>query len=274
MRRLGALTPERAATLKGVVFDLDGTLLTGGALTQRAFGALHALADAGLTLIVCTGRPAVWGEVVQRQWPVFASITENGAVAFKSEGAAVTRLDRLTVDARAARRRELEQIARALCERERELVRADDNLGRLTDITFDIGENRCVAPHKVAAVHRHASSLGARTFESSIHLHITLDTDDKASGTVALLARELGVDTTAALTQFAFVGDSQNDEACFNAFHTTFGVANVAHHVGKMSVVPRFVSDSESGDGFAEIAERLLALRSAPELPRGAVKVK
>jgi hydroxymethylpyrimidine pyrophosphatase-like HAD family hydrolase len=141
-----------------------------------------------------------------------------------------------------------------------ELVLADDNLGRLSDITFDIGERVRVPPAQVASVRQFVARHDGRTFESSIHLHITLDTDDKASGTVAALARELGLDESASLHRFAFVGDSRNDEACFGAFRLTFGVDNIRAHVGHMSVGPRWVSPSPAGAGFAEIARRLLEL--------------
>lgn len=261
MKPLSALNASEAAALRGLIFDLDGTLLTDGALTKVAFDALYALADAGLTLVVCTGRPAAWGEVVQRQWPVALSVTENGAIAYQSDGPAVTRLDRLEADARGRRRAALLTVIEQIRAFAPDLELADDNLGRLSDVTFDIGERHRVPEERVAAVRRRASELGARTFQSSIHLHITLDTDDKASGTVRLLSSALGHDVTAALRHFAFVGDSENDVACFGAFRLTLGVANIRAHAGRMSVVPRYVSRGQSGEGFAEIAARLLALR-------------
>ncbi|MGH7329872.1 MAG: HAD hydrolase family protein, partial [Polyangiaceae bacterium] len=59
----------------------------------------------------------------------------------------------------------------------------------------------------------------------------------------------------------AFVGDSGNDSACFAAFHATFGVANVRQYAARISVPPRFVATKEMGEGFAEIARALLAMR-------------
>lgn len=258
MRPLSAVTSAEAAALRGVIFDLDGTLLTEGRLTRAAFDAMHALADAGLQLIVCTGRPAAWGEVVQRQWPVLLTVTENGAVAYRSEGQAVRRLDRLTPAERGRRRAALLTVVEQVRAAQPCLALADDNLGRLTDITFDIGERNHVPAADVAAARALIRRLGARSFQSSIHLHVTLDTDDKASGTVRLLS---GDDMTAVRSRYAFIGDSQNDEACFAAFRLTFGVDNIRDHLRHMSVGPRFVSQHTSGEGFAEIAARLLALR-------------
>jgi len=78
--------------------------------------------------------------------------------------------------------------------------------------------------------------------------------DDKASGAVDLLGRSFGVEPGAALHAFAFVGDSGNDAACFAAFEATFGVANVAPHVPRLTVPPCYVAPSPMGAGFAEIA--------------------
>jgi hydroxymethylpyrimidine pyrophosphatase-like HAD family hydrolase len=71
-----------------------------------------------------------------------------------------------------------------------------------------------------------------------------------------------GEDPTVARARYAFIGDSTNDEACFGAFATSFGVANVGSSAARLSVPPRFVASKEKGAGFAEIADRLLALRN------------
>ena len=54
--------------------------------------------------------------------------------------------------------------------------------------------------------------------------------------------------------RFAFAGDSGNDAACFAAFRTTFGVANVRASLARLSVTPRYVATRTMGEGFAEIA--------------------
>ena len=77
MKPLDALTAPEALALRGLVFDLDDTLLDHGALSEEAYGALFRLRASGLRLIACTGRPAGWGEILQRQWPVNATVVEN-----------------------------------------------------------------------------------------------------------------------------------------------------------------------------------------------------
>ena len=95
---------------------------------------------------------------------------------------------------------------------------------------------------------------------SSVHLHLGLDGDDKASGALAFLQRQRGIDPTRARARWAFVGDSGNDAPCFDAFALTFGVANVRPYAGRLSRPPRYVTRSERGVGFAEVVTALLAV--------------
>jgi HAD superfamily hydrolase (TIGR01484 family) len=260
VRALSRMPAATAKSLRGIVFDLDGTLLTDGALTLEAYSALHALHSSGLRLVACTGRPASWGEVMQRQWPIDLAVTENGAICFHSVDGRVQRIDRLDEEQRQARRERLLSIVEQLGERFGDAQLADDNLSRQSDVTFDIGD---VPPDRVEEIRSAAVALGAHCFQSSMHLHITLDTDDRASGTLHALARAFDEDPSAALTRYAFIGNSANDEACFSAFRTTFGVRNVVPDLPRLTVAPGYGSTREAGAGFSEIAELLLFLRES-----------
>jgi HAD superfamily hydrolase (TIGR01484 family) len=262
VKPLAALGAEEARALVGLAFDLDDTVLDAGALGEAAYGALFRMREAGLELVACTGRPAGWGEVVQRQWPVTATVTENGAVAFSREGARVLRLDALAPEERRVRRARLLELAAELGARHGAAL-ADDNAARSSDVTLDIGEHATVAPAAIAAMVAEAHARGVRTTVSSVHLHLTLDGDDKASGLLRVLGELRGEDATRARRRWAFAGDSGNDAAAFAAFATTFGVANVARHLRALTVPPRWLASQHGGAGFAEIAARLVALRCA-----------
>ena len=148
MRPLTALGAEGARRLAGIVFDLDDTLLDHGELTEAGYGALFRLREAGLRLIACTGRPAGWGEVLARQWPVDAVVAENGAIALVAEGSPhgrqVTVIDPLPEAERRAARAQLVELAAELVARFPEAALADDNDARRTDVTLDVGEHRRV----------------------------------------------------------------------------------------------------------------------------------
>jgi len=258
MDPLAKLGREEGARIEGLLFDLDDTFLTHGVLVRAAYDALWDLHDAGTKLVVVTGRPSSWGEIVVRQWPIDAATTENGAIAIVRENGRVVRVDRCAPDERARRRAKLEALAADVASRAPDLKPTEDRSGRVSDFTWDIGENEKVAPARVAFVQSILAEHGARTSRSSVHLHATFDGDDKASGTVRLLAACFGVDAGAARSRFAFAGDSGNDRPCFSAFETTFGVANVRKSVEALALPPRFVASAEMGEGFAEIARALL----------------
>ncbi|WP_437506986.1 HAD hydrolase family protein [Sorangium sp. So ce1099] len=282
MKPLSLLTADAASALAGVIFDLDDTVLDHGALTEAAYGALFRLRETGLALIACTGRPAGWGEVIQRQWPIDATIAENGAVALVREQAEpsadprggatpsagrIAALDGLDRGARLARRAELIALADDMVRRFPAAALADDNDQRVTDVTIDIGEHRHVPPEDVQRMRAELRERGVRTLLSSVHLHLTRDPSDKATGVVRLLSTRFGEDPTRARYRYAFVGDSGNDGVAFAAFALTFGVANVRAHLGKLSVPPRFVASLPMGRGFAEIAHRVAELRKNAPAP-------
>jgi HAD superfamily hydrolase (TIGR01484 family) len=260
-----AVTAEEVRRLRGILFDLDDTVLSHGRLTRAAYDALWRLSDAGLALVAVTGRPSGWGEVIARQWPIAGCITENGAVYFVREGGGIARRDASDGAERVARRARLQSLVARVAEVVPEAQLTDDNDLRRSDVTWDVGERVRLPEVRARAIIREIQSVGARWTQSSVHLHATFDVDDKASGALRFCARELGELQSSAPFRFAFVGDSGNDAPCFAAFRTTFGVANVRASLGRLSVPPRYVASAAMGDGFAEIATHLLAkLRDAP----------
>ncbi len=260
-RPLAAVTAEEARRVDTVVFDLDDTLLDHGALTLDAFRALHALRTAGLAAVAATGRPSGFAEIAVRQWPITAAIAENGAVAWtRDESGRVAVDDPLGEDERATRRSALLEIAREVCAEHAGIALADDNWARRTDVALDVGERARVPADVVRRVQDAVVARGARTFASSIHVHLTLEAYDKASGFAAFVRRR-GRDPVRALRTAAFVGDSANDASGFASFGLTFGVSNVRGHLRRLTIPPRYVASAPMGAGFAEITDRLLALR-------------
>jgi HAD superfamily hydrolase (TIGR01484 family) len=266
MRPLHELDASVVAPLRGLIFDLDDTLLDHGDLTLDAYNALFTLRDAGFVLVGCTGRPSGWGEVACRMWPTRAIITENGAISWVKEAGRTRMVDSVSLEERARRRAPLLETKSAVLALG--LPLADDNHHRISDVAFDIGEHH----HADASVIDRAIALmqerGFRTSRSSIHLHMSLDTHDKATGTLALL-QHIGFDPSLVPASFAFIGDSPNDEAAFAAFEVTFGVANIAPHLGSLTRPPRFIADSPRGAGFAAVARALARLSRGASLKEG-----
>jgi HAD superfamily hydrolase (TIGR01484 family) len=262
VKPLASLPVDEVRALTTLLFDLDDTLLTHGQLTREAYDSLWDLADAGFDLVAVTGRPAGWGEIVARQWPVLGVVAENGAVLLVRQGAGVDVSLRGSVASREADRVRRAAIVAAVTAELPEMQLADDNRARLTDVTLDIGERVKVPMPEIARARAVISAFGARSILSSVHLHVTFEGDDKASGALRFLREQRGLDSSLSRVRAAFVGDSENDSACFACFRTTFGVANVAPWVPRLSLPPRYVTKGSMGAGFAELARALIAAKS------------
>lgn len=259
MLPIAALPRAEAARLRGVAFDLDDTLLDHGRLLEATYSALFRLREAGLSLYGVTGRPAGWAEVLARVLPVQAIVAENGALVCAREGQRVVLRDSVDPATRRERDRKLQQLLARFAERFPDLEPADDVRARVSDRTFDIGEFRQVAPERVAQASTFLQAQGARVFVSSVHLHATFDFADKASGAVRLFAADSGLDATAVRHAFAYLGDSENDAACFAAFAVSIGVANLR---GRATLRPRYITSQPMGKGVAEAAQVILKLRA------------
>lgn len=262
MRPLAEMPQDEARRLRGLLFDLDDTLLTHGHLEEAAYSSLFALARSGLRLVAVTGRPSGWGEVVARQWPIDGVICENGPIRLFREGKHVERVDSCSEEQRRSRRVRLARLVESVRTLVPEARLSDDVEARVSDVTWDVGERVRLPEDRIAAIVSEIRAYGARTTRSSVHLHATFDVDDKASGVVGFLRDRFGEDPGAALGRYAYVGDSGNDAPCFAAFRTTIGVANVVSSLGRLSVLPRYVTRAERGEGFVELAERLCASRA------------
>ncbi|MGH8713078.1 MAG: HAD hydrolase family protein, partial [Casimicrobiaceae bacterium] len=83
-------------------------------------------------------------------------------------------------------------------------------------------------------------------------------TYDKLAMTRILLRDEFGVDLDAERERFVFVGDSPNDATMFEYFPHAVGVANVRHFAASLASLPAYVTERESGAGFAELVDFLL----------------
>jgi HAD superfamily hydrolase (TIGR01484 family) len=255
------------ARLRGVLCDIDGTITTAGRLGAAAYGALERLHEAGLRVIPVTGRPAGWCDLIARFWPVAAVVGENGALYFRYDHDC-RRMSRGFARSGAERARDRDRL-RAIGE---EVLRAVPGAGiaadqayRDTDLAIDYCED--VPPLPPDAVHRIVQLLaghGLTVKVSSIHVNAWFGNHDKLAMTRRLMAEQFDVDLDAARADFAFIGDSPNDEPMFAYFPHSYAVANIRAFAGQLEHPPAHVIDEgEEGAGFAVFAERILAARAA-----------
>jgi len=250
------------AQIHGVFTDIDDTLTCEGAIAPAALRALGELKAAGLAVYAITGRPVGWSLpfVHGRQpWPVDAIVAENGAVALLPGGARRYLQDAATREAHFA------QLQRVLARIEQEIPgarRATDSPGRETDIAIDHSEFTHLPEASIAQVVALMSAEGLNATVSSIHINGWLGDHNKLVGARWMLREHTGRVLDEELARWVYVGDSTNDQVMFAHFTHSAGVANIARFVPQLKHLPRYVTQAERGEGFAEVAQALLEARA------------
>jgi len=252
------------ARITGVLTDIDDTLTTEGALTGDARSALARLRAAGLPVFAITGRPAGWSEPFALDWPVDAIVAENGAVALWRRPDGTLGKDWLQDAATRARNfAQLQAVAQEVLRRMPQARLATDSASRETDIAIDHSEFAHLSDAEIAEVVRLMQDGGLRATVSSIHINGWIGGHDKLAGARWIVRQRLDADLDTELDRWVYVGDSTNDAGMFGHCEHSVGVANVRRFWDRLAHRPRYVTQSERGAGFAELADSLLSARSA-----------
>jgi HAD superfamily hydrolase (TIGR01484 family) len=243
------------------VFDIDDTVTRNGVLEPDAYAAMHRLASADFELVAVTGRPLGWTDVIARLWPVLVAVGENGAGwTWVDEGG--THEGYFCDEAeRADQVKLLDLIRREAAAAMPQVKTTNDHRHRRCDLAFDVGESVSLPRADIDALVALIERLGARSSVSTVHAHAAPGPWDKAEGVARALRDVLGIELDSELERWVFVGDSGNDAAAFARFPKSVGVANVREHLDRLPIPPRYVTDSDRGRGFAELASHLADYR-------------
>lgn len=262
MKPVDELDASLAQRVVGVLCDIDDTLTWEGRLVPAAFAALAALQEAGLKVVPVTGRPAGWVDHVARMWPVDGVVGENGGLWFYMDQGKLQRRFWQDEATRASNRARLDALADDLLASVPGAALASDQPYRELDLAIDFCED---VPHlgeaAIDALVAGFTAAGAHCKVSSIHVNGWFGDFDKRGGVARLLQERWGTSMDEAAERWLYVGDSPNDEPMFAAFPHAVGVANVRAFLPRMTAHPAWITEGPGGHGFAELAERLLALR-------------
>jgi HAD superfamily hydrolase (TIGR01484 family) len=261
---LRTFSAEARRAIRVVFTDIDDTLTNEGRLGARAYGALEALQRAGILVVPITGRPAGWCDHIARMWPVDAVVGENGAFYFHYNRTArrMTRRFDQPDAVRKENRRRLIAVENSILAGVPGCAVATDQAYRETDLAIDFCED--VPPLPQAAVDRIVAlfeDAGATAKISSIHVNGWFGTFDKLTMARRLMAEVFSIDIERENGAFVFTGDAPNDSPMFAFFENSIGVANVTAFRDRLAAEPSYVADGKGGDGFAQVADALLAAR-------------
>ena len=266
MNPLSQIPAAHLKRIKGVFTDVDDTLTTHGRLTSQALAAIEALLAAGIKVVPVTGGPAGWCDHMARAWAVDAVIGEGGAFYFYLHQPSGKLVKRFWYDdeTREAKRQLLKAARDSVLAEFPGVSLSSDQPYREVDLAIELRNSRGapipdpVKEDIIAVVRRR----GMTAKMSSIHINAYFGEYDKLA-MAKLLAKELWEqDLEATRDEWLFIGDSVNDATMFEFFPLSVGVANVRQVLDKLPVPPRYVTQSEGGAGFAEVAQVLLAARA------------
>ena len=246
--------------LAGVFTDIDDTLTTDGVATGDALAAIAALRHAGLHVIPITGRPMGWSEPFAREWPVDAIVAENGAVALIHTGPGGLR--KIYQQGEAVRQmnyERMQRVARRIVAEIPGAILSRDSAGRETDIAVDHSEYTTLPAACVAHVVALMRDEGMNATVSSIHINGWYGNHSKLSGARWIVRELFGRELDAELERWVYVGDSTNDMLMFEHFPHSVGVANIRRFEAQLSHPPVYITPSERGAGFAQVAAAILS---------------
>jgi hypothetical protein len=265
MKPMASFPAETARRIVCVLTDIDDTLTTDGQLSAASYSALEKLRSAGLAVVPVTGRPAGWCDMIARFWPVDGVIGENGAFYFRHDPVARKMIRKFiaTEAERAANRSRLTALSERILSEVPGAAISADQLYREADLAIDVCEDVPALPRadidKIVCLFESAGGIAK---VSSIHVNGWFGRYDKLAMTRIFLRERLGLDLDEARDRIVFCGDSPNDAPMFGFFPYACGVANVRDFEGSMAATPAFVASKRGGEGFVEIAERILSARA------------
>ncbi len=257
MRSLSEMTAEICAGIDTIFTDIDDTLTTNGRLPAAAYSAMWNATNAGVNVVLVTGRPAGWCDMLARQFPVAGVVGENGALCFAMRNG---EMKRIFAPRPANAAEQLKAIEAEVLASVPGCKVAADQAYRLYDLAIDFCEEvPALPPSEVDRIWQIFEKHGATAKISSIHVNGWYGDFDKLTGCHRMCSELLGAPLD--VHHATFVGDSPNDVPMFKAFPYACGVHNVASFTSRMAALPAFIAPSCGGEGFAEIVAHILANR-------------
>ncbi len=238
-----------------VAADMDGTLTQEGKFTASLLQALESLAQAGIQVLVVTGRSAGWVSGLATYLPISGAIAENGGLFYSGSGDAGEILLTPLPDL-AGHRQKLAEMFHHLQTQFPQIQVSRDNCFRVTDWTLDNQDLTLTEIQQMAALCE--QQRWGFTY-SNVQCHIKPLQQSKGGGLLRTL--NLVQKLQHPPEQILTVGDSPNDESLFNPdlFPRSVGVANVVVYSSQMVYHPTFITAAAEGLGFCELVRYLLS---------------
>ena len=252
---------ELRGPIRALFSDVDGTMTTGDAIEAQTYAALERLGDAGIPVIMVTGRPAGFGHAFMKMTPVLACVTENGGVTFVRDGRKVVKHYGVPAASLPEWRRRMHDIAIDVMSKVPGARLSSDSRYREVDLAIDWNEEASLTKEDAEEVVQRIRKAGFSASRSSVHVNFGPPHFDKLSACITVVRHVLGGDGND-LEPYVYVGDALNDAPMFGGFAKSIGVANVRLWWDELAFRPSFLTERAEGAGLREVVAHLLSLRN------------
>lgn len=237
--------------IKLIATDMDGTLTKAEKFDSTLFETLNNLADAGVDVLITTGRSAGWVQAIATYLPVVGVMAENGGLLYWRDSIVPQLTSEIDLK---EHRQELSRIFELLQSKFPQLTESPDNPFRLTDWTFDV---EGLDLNELRQIEQICKSEDYGFTYSTIQCHIKPTSQDKAFGLNQVIPKYF---PHLSSKEIVTIGDSPNDESMFNQqeFPLSVGVANVAKYRDRLKYLPAYITNKSEGEGFRELAKFIL----------------
>jgi HAD superfamily hydrolase (TIGR01484 family) len=250
---------ELRGPVRALFSDVDGTMTTGERIEASTYEALERLGDAGIPVIMVTGRPAGFGHAFMKMAPILACVAENGGVLFVREGRKLVKSYGVPAASLPEWRRRMNDIAVDVMSKVPGARLSSDSKYREVDLAIDWNEEQSLSREDALHCVQMIQKAGFAAVRSSVHVNFGPPHFDKLSACQQVVRRVLGGDIDE-LSPYVYVGDALNDAPMFHGFPTSVGVANVRTWWDELAHKPAFITERPEGAGLRELIQHILSL--------------
>ena len=248
--------------VRALFSDVDGTMTTGDRIEASTHAALEKLGEAGVPLVMVTGRSAGFGQTFMQTMPMLACVSENGGVTFVRDGKRLHKIYGVPQASLPEWRRRMHDATAEVMAKVPGAALSSDSKYREVDLAIDWNEEVSLPRESAEVVVAMLRKAGFTAVRSSVHVNFGPPHFDKLSACMTIVRQVLGGDP-ADLAAYVYVGDALNDAPMFGGFPNSVGVANVKQWWDELPHKPAYLTERPEGAGLRELVDHVLG-----ELPR------
>lgn len=248
--------------VRALFSDIDGTITSQGRVEASTYAALERLGEAGVPVVLVTGRPAGWGQAFMSVAQVAAVVTENGGVTWIRDGRRLSKLYGVPAASLPEWRRRMLELLSNVSSKVPGVRLSGDSRYREVDLAIDWNEEASLTKENADEVVSIIRRAGFSASRSSVHVNFGPPHFDKLSACVTVVRQVLGGDGND-LAPYVFVGDALNDAPMFGGFPKSVGVANIRTWWDELTFKPAYLTERAEGAGLREVVDHILKINAA-----------